>query len=66
MHLTLTELNRTRSDIANTKASRSAEGVAGIRAIETLKPEADRLVSDPYAKALVPGGIMFSISIRPA
>ena len=34
-----------------------------MRAIETLKPEADRIVSDPYAKALVPGGIMFSISM---
>ena len=49
--------------MADTKASRSAEGVAGIRAIETLRPEADRIVSDPYAKALVPGGIMFSISM---
>jgi len=49
--------------MANTKVSRSAEGVAGMRAIETLKPEADRIVSDPYARALVPGGIMFSISI---
>ncbi len=34
-----------------------------MRAIETLKPEADRIVSDPYARALVPGGIMFSISL---
>ena len=48
--------------MANTKASRSAEGIAGMRAIETLKPEADRIISDPYARALIPGGIMFSIS----
>jgi methyltransferase (TIGR00027 family) len=49
--------------MANTKASRSAEGVAGIRAVEMLKPETDRIVSDPYAKALVPAGIMFSFSM---
>ena len=49
--------------MANTKVSRSAEGVAGMRAIETLKPEAHRIVSDTYARALVPGGIMFSISM---
>ncbi len=49
--------------MANTKASRSAEGVAGMRAIETLKPVADRIVSDPYARALAPGGIMFSLSM---
>lgn len=48
--------------MANTTVSRSAEGVAAIRAIEMLKPEADRIVSDPYAKALVPSGILFSIS----
>jgi methyltransferase (TIGR00027 family) len=49
--------------MADTKASRSAEGVAGIRAVEMLKPEAERIVSDPYAKALVPGGILFSLSM---
>ena len=49
--------------MANTNASRSAEGVAGIRAVEMLKPETDRIVSDPYAKALVPAGIMFSFSM---
>ena len=49
--------------MANARASRSAEGVAGIRAVEMLKPEADRIVSDPYAKALVPGGITFSLSM---
>ncbi len=48
--------------MANTKPSRSAEGVALARAIETLKPEADRIVSDPYARALIPGGVMFFIS----
>jgi len=49
--------------MAHTRASRSAEGVAAKRAIETLKPEAVRIVSDPYAHALVPGGIMFSMSM---
>jgi methyltransferase (TIGR00027 family) len=49
--------------MARTKASRSAEGVAGFRAIETLKPEGERIVSDPYARALIPGGLMFSISM---
>jgi methyltransferase (TIGR00027 family) len=50
-------------NMANTTASRSAEGVAGMRAIETRKPEADRLVSDPYARALIPDGILFSMSL---
>jgi methyltransferase (TIGR00027 family) len=49
--------------VASTNASRSAEGVAGMRVIETLKPEADRVISDPYAKVLVPGGLGFSISL---
>ncbi len=49
--------------MAKPKASRSAEGVAGVRAVEMARPEADRIVSDPYAKALVPGGILFSLSL---
>ena len=49
--------------MAKTKVSRSAEGVAGMRAIEMRKPEADRIVSDPYADALIPGGVMFAISL---
>jgi methyltransferase (TIGR00027 family) len=53
----------TRRNMANTKVSRSAEGVAGMRAIEMHKPEADRIVSDSYARALVPGGIMFTMSM---
>lgn len=48
--------------MANTKRSTSAEGVALVRAIETQKPEAERVVSDPYAHALIPGGVMFLIS----
>ena len=48
--------------MAKAKVSRSAEGVAGMRAIEMRKPEADRIVSDPYAGALIPGGVMFAIS----
>ena len=49
--------------MANTKVSKSAEGVAAMRAIEMRMPEADRIVSDPYASALVPGGIMFTMSM---
>jgi len=49
--------------MANTKASRSAEGVAGVRAAEMLKPETDRIVSDPFAQALVPRGLTFSLSL---
>ena len=49
--------------MAKTKVSRSAEGVASMRAIEMRKPEINRVVSDPYANALVPGGIMFAISM---
>ena len=49
--------------MAKPKVSRSAEGVAAMRAIETRKPEADRIVSDPYAAALIPGGAMFAISM---
>jgi len=48
--------------MAKPKVSRSAEGVAAIRAIETRRPDSGRVVSDPYADALVPGGLLFSIS----
>ncbi len=48
--------------MASTNVSRSAEGVAGVRAIETLKPASERIISDPYARALIRGGLMFSIS----
>ncbi len=48
--------------MGNGKVSRSAEGVATIRAIEAEKPEAQRIVSDLYADALVPRGVLFSIS----
>jgi methyltransferase (TIGR00027 family) len=48
--------------MAKTKVSRSAEGVAGMRAIETRMPEAYRIVSDRYARALIPGGVTFAIS----
>jgi methyltransferase (TIGR00027 family) len=37
--------------------------VAAFRAIETRKPEGERIVSDPFAQALIPAGIMFSISM---
>ncbi len=48
--------------MANSSVSRSAEGVAAIRAVEMIKPEAERIVSDPYAQSLVPTGILFSLS----
>jgi O-methyltransferase involved in polyketide biosynthesis len=35
--------------MAHTKPSRSAEGVALLRAIETQKPQAERICDDPYA-----------------
>ena len=44
------------------QSSRSAEGVAGLRAIESEKPESDQVCYDPYAKAFVPGGLGWSIS----
>jgi methyltransferase (TIGR00027 family) len=44
------------------RSSKSAEGVAALRAIEAQKPEAERICYDPFAHALIPGGIGFSIS----
>ena len=44
------------------QSSRSAEGVAAIRAIEAKKPEAVRICDDPFAHLLIPGGIGFAIS----
>jgi len=44
------------------KPSLSAAGVAGFRAIEAEKPEAERMFYDPYARLFVPGGIGWSIS----
>jgi methyltransferase (TIGR00027 family) len=44
------------------KPSLSAAGVAGFRAIEAEKPEAERLFYDPYARVFVPDGIGWSIS----
>ena len=48
--------------MANPKVSRSAEGVATVRAIEMGRSENQRIVSDPYASAFVSGGITFAIS----
>jgi methyltransferase (TIGR00027 family) len=44
------------------QSSRSAEGVAMLRAIESEKPEGERVCYDPYAQALIPGGISNAIS----
>jgi methyltransferase (TIGR00027 family) len=44
------------------KVSRSAEGVATIRAVEAERPQAQRIVFDPYADALVPRGRLSSVS----
>jgi len=48
--------------MAHAKPSRSAEGVALLRAIETQKPEAERMCDDPFARALRSGGISFFLS----
>lgn len=37
------------------QSSRSAAGVALMRAIEAQKPEAVRICYDPYARAFIPG-----------
>jgi O-methyltransferase involved in polyketide biosynthesis len=39
------------------QSSRSAEGVAGLRAIEAEKPEGERICYDPLAKAFSPAGL---------
>ncbi|MBI1258258.1 MAG: SAM-dependent methyltransferase [Chloroflexi bacterium] len=44
------------------QSSRSAEGVAAIRAIEAQKPESVRICDDGVAHLLLPGGIGFAIS----
>jgi methyltransferase (TIGR00027 family) len=44
------------------QSSRSAEGVAALRAIEAERPEAERICYDPYARAFTPGGIGFTLS----
>jgi methyltransferase (TIGR00027 family) len=44
------------------RSSRSAEGVALVRAIEAQKPEGERICYDPYARALIDGGISFTLS----
>jgi methyltransferase (TIGR00027 family) len=47
--------------MAEEKFNRSAEGVAGFRAIEWLKPESKRVCDDPYARGLLGGGLMFPL-----
>jgi methyltransferase (TIGR00027 family) len=44
------------------QSSRSAAGVASLRAMEALRPEAERICYDPYARAFVTGGIGFYLS----
>lgn len=41
------------------KSSSSAAGVAGLRAIESKKPEAIRICYDPYARAFVPNYLYY-------
>jgi methyltransferase (TIGR00027 family) len=43
------------------KTSGSAAGVAMMRAIETLKPEAVRICDDPYAHTMFQGGFMYGL-----
>jgi hypothetical protein len=47
----LTEV-QTRRNMANTKPSRSAKGVALLRAIETQKPEAEAFLTTGYSNRL--------------
>jgi len=44
------------------RPSRSAEGVALVRAIEAQKPEGERICYDPYARGLIDGGMSFILS----
>ena len=44
------------------QSSRSAMGVAGLRAFESDKPEGVRVCYDPYARLFIYGGIGYSIS----
>ena len=48
--------------MAKTRPSKSAEGVALLRAVEMHKPEAERICYDPYARALITGGISSFLS----
>lgn len=44
------------------QSSASAAGVALMRVIETRKPENERICYDPYASALIPGGILYFLA----
>ena len=44
------------------QSSRSAEGVALVRAIEAQRPEGEQICYDPYARALINGGVSFTLS----
>ena len=46
----------------NNQSSQSAAGVALLRAIESQKPAGERICYDPFARALIPGGISFTLS----
>jgi len=43
------------------QSSRSAEGVAYFRAIEAQRPVSERICDDSYARALIPGVILYSL-----
>lgn len=43
------------------QSSKSAEGVAYFRAIEAQRPVSERICYDPYARALIPGVILYSL-----
>jgi methyltransferase (TIGR00027 family) len=57
-------INQERESIFMKKkqSSASAAGVALLRAIESGKPESERICYDPYAEAMIPGGIAFKLS----
>ncbi len=48
--------------MANRGASRSAEGVALLRAVETQKRESERICNDPFARKLIRGGVSYFLS----
>jgi methyltransferase (TIGR00027 family) len=54
-------MKRKEENMAEEKFNRSAEGVAGFRAIEYMKPESERICNDPYARGFLGGGLMFPL-----
>ncbi len=45
------------------QSSLSAQGIAIMRAIESAKPDGERLIYDPYARRMVPGWMYYLVKI---